>query len=152
MRYHRINEADASFLCRIFSVDEYELYFAENETTEDDWRERITDYFCNKQSFIIETDDGTPVGWVMYGTEGNVCELDIIVLLDAERGKGYGRQALHDLVLDGGRFDTLLLDVQKRNTKAVALYRRMGFKVVGEELQPVADGEQEYYKMKLHIG
>lgn len=35
MHYKRITPEDARFLTEIFSIPEYELYFAENDTTEE---------------------------------------------------------------------------------------------------------------------
>ena len=41
MEYRNISAKDAKYLTRLFSVPEYELYFAENSTTETGRQERI---------------------------------------------------------------------------------------------------------------
>lgn len=149
MRYQPITPADADFLCQLFSTPEYDLYFAENDTTAEDWRERIDEFFTDKQSLVISTDAGQPVGWIMFERSGSACELDIIALSPSQRGRGYGKQALTELMLSDPTVSTITLDVQKRNTRAIDFYRALGFQVIGEEMQPVGDGEQAYWKMRL---
>ena len=70
MDYRKITPEDAHFLTKIFSVPEYDLYFAENETTEEDWRERIA-LFDDVQSLIV-SDGSKDVGWLMYRAEGGI--------------------------------------------------------------------------------
>ena len=84
------------FLARIFSVPEYDLFFAENETSVADWEERIPLY-KDSQSMIVS--DGTKdVGWLMYRNEGSICFVDIIVMLPDERYKGYGKAVIKDIL------------------------------------------------------
>ena len=70
MDYRKITPEDARFLTKVFSVPEYDLYFAENETTEEDWRERIA-LLDDVQSLIV-SDGSKDVGWLMYRTEGGI--------------------------------------------------------------------------------
>ena len=69
MDYRKITPEDAHFLTKVFSVPEYDLYFAENETTEEDWRERIT-LFDDVQSLIV-SDWSKDVGWLITARRGN---------------------------------------------------------------------------------
>ena len=49
----KISTDDASFLTEIFSVPEYDLYFAENDTTQEEWKERIATYYLSLASCIV---------------------------------------------------------------------------------------------------
>lgn len=149
MNYIKLNENNATFLTKIFSNPEYELYFAENKTTEEQWKERLV-CFIDKESYIVYK--GTsPVGWVMYKVKETICNVDIIVLLDEERRKGYGQDIIHDIIEKNEGLKTIKLDVQKRNIKARKFYEKMGFRVVGTEQQPIGEGITDYYKLQLDI-
>ena len=149
MNYIKLDESNAAFLTKIFSNPEYELYFAENKTTEEEWKERLA-CFIDKESYIVHK--GTsPVGWVMYKVEGTTCNVDIIVLLEEERHKGYGQAILHDIIEGNKGLKTIKLDVQKRNTGARKFYEKTGFKVVGMEQQPIGEDVTDYYKLQLYI-
>lgn len=149
MNYNKLDESNAVFLTKIFSNPEYALYFAENETTEEEWKERLNCY-VDKESYIVY-DDTSPVGWVMYKVEGTTCYVDIIVLLDEMRRKGYGHDIIHDIIEKNKEIQTIKLDVQKQNTGACKFYEKMGFGVVGEEQQPIGDSMTDYYKLQLDI-
>ena len=41
MQYRILKENDAGFLTLIFSIPEYDIYFAENDTTEEEWKDRL---------------------------------------------------------------------------------------------------------------
>lgn len=149
MNYIKLNENNVAFLTKIFSNPEYELYFAENKTTEEQWKERLV-CFIDKESYIIYK--GTsPVGWVMYKVKETICNVDIIVLLDEERHKGYGQDIIHDIIEKNEGLKTIKLDVQKRNIKARKFYEKIGFRVVGTEQQPIGEGVMDYYKLQLDI-
>ena len=149
MNYIELDESNAAFLTRIFSNPEYELYFAENRTTEEQWKERLV-CFIDKESYIVHK--GTsPVGWVMYKVEDTICNVDIIVLLDEERRKGYGRDIIHDIIEKNKGLKTIKLDVQERNIAARKFYEKMGFRVVDIEQQPIGEGVMDYYKLQLDI-
>ena len=148
MDYRNLTENDAGFLTRIFSVAEYDLYFAENDTTQEQWKERTAIYEGN--SFVVSK-DAADVGWIMYRVEGDTCCLDILALLPSERYKRYGKEILSDLLARNAQVRTIKLDVQQRNRAAVRFYETFGFRICGEELQPVKDERIPYYNMILQI-
>ena len=151
MKYRRMTQEDAVFLTELFSIDEYELYFAENETDADEWRKRII-FFDSKESLIILDDCSMPVGWLMYDISNRAACIDIIVLMDKERRKGYGSEVIRDMIAKHkDNIDTITLDVQKRNVDACVFYKRLGFEIVGEENQPVGSGVEEYYNLRYKI-
>ena len=145
MKYRPITMNDAGFLKRIFSIPEYELYFAENKTSEADWKERIPLYKAARS--VIVSDGARDVGWLMYRIEGAVCFIDIIVMLPDERYKGYGKAVIRDVLDQNPQIRAIRLDVQQRNRSAVAFYRKLGFRTVSEEYQPVGDAREPYYNM-----
>lgn len=149
MNYIELDESNAAFLTRIFSNPEYELYFAENRTTEEQWKERLA-CFIGKESYIVYK-GASPVGWVMYKVEGTICNVDIIVLLNEERRKGYGQDIIHDMIAKNEGLKTIKLDVQKRNIAARKFYEKMGFRVVGIERQPIGEKVTDYYKLQLDL-
>lgn len=149
MEYRYLNQEEAGFLSNIFTTQEYELYFAENDTTEQDWKERYT-LFDVEHSYIISK-DGADIGWIMYKIDENICELDIVVLLPTERYKGYGKEIFSDLLNRHPKLNTIKLDVQQRNEHAIKFYKKMGFQIIGEEYQPVNGEKIPYYNMLLNL-
>ena len=148
MKYRTMTVSDAAFLTKVFSIPEYELYFAENETSAADWEERIP-LFKEAQSLIV-SDGGKDIGWLMYRNEESVCFIDIIVLLPDERHKGYGREVLLDILDQNPQIHVLKLDVQQRNHLAIDFYKKLGFRIVSEEYQPVGDTQELYYNMQFY--
>ncbi|WOO35045.1 GNAT family N-acetyltransferase [Anaerocolumna sp. AGMB13020] len=148
-KYRRIQDSDAHFLTQIFSNPEYELYFAENDTIEEDWIERFQYYKDIESNIII--DGAKPIGWIMYKLIDNVCDLYIVVLLDKERHKGYGKEIFSDLFEAYPCIKKIKLDVQQRNINACKFYQKLGFRIVSEERQPVRDSSEMYCNMELDI-
>jgi len=72
--------SDVEFIRSLFTNEEYELYFAENNTSEDEWKERF-ELLSRKENYIIfDIETGNKVGWIMYQIHENECYLDLIVL------------------------------------------------------------------------
>ncbi len=150
MVFRRIATEDAAFLAELFSVPEYALYFAENDTAQEDWQERITTYYLSSQSYIV-SDGEEKVGWIMYSIKDDTCAIDIIVLLPQKRYMGYGKAILADLIAANPNIKTIRLDVQKRNKPALSFYRKLGFIIEGEEMQPVGESEEPYFNLSLTL-
>ena len=85
----------------------------------------------------------------MYSIEGDTCMIDIIVLHPEKRYMGYGNMILSDLIAANPNVKRIKLDVQKRNIPALTFYRKHGFIVEGEEMQPVGESEEPYFKLLL---
>lgn len=149
MQYRVLKECDVAFLTKIFSIPEYDLYFAENDTTEEDWKERLS-FFETKRSYIISKDD-TDIGWIMYTICDDICKLGIVVLLPEERNKGYGKEIFKDLFAINPQVRKICLDVQQRNEYAISFYKKLGFQIVSEENQPVNGKDVPYFNMVLDI-
>ncbi len=147
MQYRALKECDTGLLTRIFSIPEYDTYFAENDTTEEEWKDRLT-LFETQHSYVISK-SGRDIGWIMYTICGDICDLDIVVLLPQERNKGYGKEIFADLIAQNSQVKTIKLDVQQRNKSAFEFYKKLGFKVIGEEDQPVNGESVPYFNMAL---
>lgn len=81
--------------------------------------------------FLIETKDGTPVGFcdLAVDPEGKTADLEEIAILPAWRGKGIGHQVIANLAagLAAETIELLTVLVATVNTGALRLYRRLGF-------------------------
>ena len=149
MEYRYLSQEEVGFLSSIFVTPEYDLYFAENDTTEQEWKERCS-LFDVEHSYIISKNN-MDIGWIMYTLRNNICELDIVVLLPTERYKGYGKEIFSDLLSRHPQINTIKLDVQQRNKHAIEFYTKMGFRIISEELQPVNGEATPYYNMILNV-
>ena len=148
MEFKKATVGDCGFIASLFDNDEYELYFAENDTTEAEWAERF-EYLADYEKLIIY-ENGEPVGWLTYKLEGDICDIGIIVIKHELMRSGIGYRAFDKAISSlPPTVKQVKLDVQKRNAHAVAFYKRYGFAVAGEERQPVGDGEQPYLNMVL---
>jgi ribosomal protein S18 acetylase RimI-like enzyme len=97
--------------------------------TEARWRARLCEVAYN----VLATLDREPAGMIS-GTAGSPVELLSLWVAPAARGRGVG-DALVRAVLAWAarRGEATRLSVYERNAPAIALYRRHGFAVVGEE-------------------
>lgn len=149
MQYRGLKECDVGILTQIFSIPEYDIYFAENDTTEEDWKERLA-LFETEHSYIISK-NSADIGWIMYTICDDICNLDIVVLLPKERNKGYGKEIFADLIARNPQLRTIKLDVQQRNVSAIKFYQKLGFNVTGEEKQSVRGERVPYFNMVLNL-
>ncbi len=148
MKLKDVTIEDCGFLASIFDNDEYEKYFAENDITEQEWKDRFVSFADYNNKMIYDNDE--PVGWFTYQVKEPICEIGIIVVKYNRVGSGIGYKAFHSVISSLPQtIKTVKLDVQQQNHHAVAFYERYGFKVVGEERQPVGDHEELYYSMEL---
>ncbi len=144
--------SDVEFIRSLFTNEEYELYFAENNTSEDEWKERFELLSRKKNYIIFDIETGNKVGWIMYKIHENECYLDLIVLKYELTGKAYGYHTIKKIEgIIKNQVNCIKLDVQQRNTRAFKFYQRYGFYIVGEEEQPFGDSSQPYYNMKYDI-
>ncbi len=140
---------DCGFIATIFDNDEYEKYFAENDTTEEEWRESFWSFADCENKIIYDGEE--PVGWFTYQIKESICEIGILVVKQDRVGRGIGYEAFHSVISSlASSIKTVRLDVQQQNHHAVSFYKRYGFQIVGEEKQPVGDHTEMYYNMELY--
>jgi ribosomal protein S18 acetylase RimI-like enzyme len=93
---------------------------------------QIADPDGDSTTYVIEVDGG-PVGRLRLVRTPEKVELPGLQLLLAFQSRGIGTRIITDLVAEAtesGR--PMTLTVEKANTRAQALYRRLGFTVIGE--------------------
>lgn len=156
IKFRIISLEDAEFIRLIFTVDEYEPIFYENETSVDEWKERLPELINDvglHNYVIVDNNQHKNVGWIMYEISGDICKLHLIVLNADLRGKHYGVECLNKLLITvKDKVNKIILDVQKRNEAAVNFYMRFGFTIFSEEIQSIRNGVQvEYYNMEYII-
>lgn len=81
-----------------------------------------------------EGGEGDPLGFVLVRSTGEEAEVITVATAPAARGKGVGRALMDEAVrrLQRDRVARLFLEVSERNAAALALYRALGFRKVGE--------------------
>ncbi len=89
--------ADCEFVASLFDNEEYQLWFAENDTPVELWRERFVTYGNEGKHNLIIMDTlrrkSSGIGWLLYELDGDVCKLDIIVMRRDLVGTGLGYYA-----------------------------------------------------------
>ena len=143
---------DAKFIQSLFNNEEYELYFAENNTTVQEWEERFKFYKDMYNKLIMDTDTGEKIGWLLYDLEDDICKIHLVVLHYELVGKGFGYwilKALETLVVNEAQ--CMLLDVQQRNVHAVNFYEKFGFSIIGKEKQVCGNTEVLYCNMRYQL-
>ncbi len=88
---------------------------------------------------------GTPVGCCGYELstdDHDTLKLGQLYVLESHRGKGFGQFMLGYVEKRARELDrhALTLQVNKRNTGAIAFYRRAGFEVVREAVFDIGAG------------
>lgn len=112
-------------LCFDFKEDEAKAY---NDRLERDG--------FQKEFFMIVA-DGKTVGKIRIHNENERSEVYGFAILPEFQGKGYGRKALQEVVRkEVQREQSVYLDVQPENEKALSLYTSTGF---------IKESQQDYY-------
>lgn len=84
---------------------------------------------------------GRPIGWLVADRGGRTLHVIDIALLQSERGRGTGSQVLRALQVEAAAAGKpMMLTVQRWNSQAIALYRRLGFQL--------ADGTDVHVSMR----
>ena len=88
--------------------------------------------------------DGKPAGFASYGptSESGVMKLHKLYLLPALHGRGLGSRLLQhcEREVRAGGAHRLILSVNKRNTQAVAIYKRNGFVIAESVMTDIGGG------------
>ncbi len=89
------------------------------------WCERKASKRLGEYSRIVYR--GEHVGYIRRCTEGGQLELDDLYIDPAYQGKGIGSAVLRRCIQEAGQ--PVYLYVFTRNTRAISLYERLGFRV-----------------------
>ena len=97
-------------------------------------RARFKTYFELDEVQIIAV-DGKDVGWLQISETDHEINLDQLHLEKGYRSRGIGSRLIQDVMTNARAANKPVLLSVVRNNPALALYRRLGFKVVGSDEQ-----------------
>lgn len=163
-RLRDISPSDLNFLCRLFQVDDVNLYYVRRNDHQD--TRVFLDYMISQQSAhraieeVIERQDGLPMGIItaeVYRTsQGEVAWNIGYAMLPEYRGNGYMTTALNALVYNLKQFqiNTAILDISDDNTDSIRVASACGFccnrqmSFIDSEHPEI--GVRNHYKKTLH--
>ena len=118
--------------------------------TQEHWKRYTT-----TASILLAYDKQEPIGMMGAYYEKTVAVVIGVYVNQNYREKGIGKnllKALEEIIKKENRVKTLKLWVERDQAAALALYKRMGFMIVGKESGMLGDGKQhEEYIMKKNI-
>ncbi len=153
-----LRQEDSAFLCSLFknNTEYYEIFF-DSEDTLSGWDNRVKRFLNQKEvkHFIVENNTNK-VGWISFAdTESAEREICILVIGKEYLRCQYGTQTLLWLIEKSKteKMQSLLLNVNQNNTRAIQFYRSFGFEIVGEEIIPECNEAVNLaqYKMRLPL-
>jgi ribosomal-protein-alanine N-acetyltransferase len=111
-----------------------------------EWEKGERPYPWTAQQFkgaLIYEENGKPAGYVVFNTVQDEAHLLNIMVHQKMRRKGIGKRILKEAealaLARGARY--MVLDVDPRNTPAVALYKNNGYVVLERRVEAYPDGE-----------
>jgi len=120
--------------------------------------DQIEDYFKailesqNALHFMVEH-NGSTIGHVsLQKRDGSWWETQIVLGDKASQGKGFGAQAIEQL-LDKAKtqgIGHIYLEVRPENTRAISTYEKAGFRQVGEALETGNELQPQLIRMELY--
>jgi len=101
---------------------------------------------ANYPGWVIE-DEGEIIGFIWISLASGECHVLNLCISQVKQRKGYGRELLI-YALNWSRSQgagIVYLEVRRSNTRAIALYRKMNFKQIGERKSyyPTATGKED---------
>lgn len=95
-----------------------------------------------------------PVGYAVYGFEGDAFHLMNLAVLPAARRRGVGRAFMDDLVAEAERHRAreIWLEVAHDNAPAIALYQQYGFETVRVRHKYYQPGDVDALVMRRTAG
>lgn len=125
-------ESDYEF-CRIVHHQAYREVVIEQFG---EWNEEVQDQFCKEKwesgPLEIIIHDGVEVGFISVDRSKEEIKLSELVIAPEHQGKGIGSKFLEQLKNEAETIKVNLTLQVLRLNKAVELYKRHGFEVVGE--------------------
>ncbi len=130
-------KADASDSEFVFAVKEaaFREYIEQVWGWDDNYQqERHNTEFASHDLHIIIQFHGSDVGFLVTSNTPDTLKVNQIFILPEYQGKGIGSACL-TRIIDDARLEqkSVTLQVLKVNTRAIALYQRLGFTIVGED-------------------
>ena len=104
---------------------------------------RTLDCIKNHIITLVGTVDSIPVGYCHIDKDLHGTNWLGVCVLDEYQGNGYATQLIHH-ALRNINIDIIQLTVDRSNSNAIFLYRKLGFRFLLDESKP-------YYKMYLRL-
>ena len=104
------------------------------------------------EGFIVLVEDGKIVGFVAAVPSGDkLARILMLAVLSGRRRRAYGSRLMNELYVNCSRngMDTIMLEVRKSNSSAIAFYERHGFSIYGEIKKFYSNGEDAYKMMRV---
>ncbi len=135
-------------LRKLFKSDIDKVLKIENAVHVVPWTEETfkTCFQAECPSWAIEVDDDL-IGFVITALRMGECHILNICIMHRYQHQGFGRKLL-EYALEGVRrqgASIAYLEVRRSNSRAISLYRKMGFKLIGErkEYYPTVAGRED---------
>lgn len=110
-------------------------YFSNYNDRLTTWRDRIL-ADPHRALWVLLTDTNEVVGFSIATREPGAYELDFVFILPEYQRKGYG-MALSQKCLEWlGQDEPIVLGVAKHNTRAIDLYKKLGFQISPQPRSP----------------
>ena len=134
LSFRKANAKDSEF---VFAVKEaaFREYIEQVWGWDDSYQqERHNTEFASHDSHIIIQFHGSDVGFLVTSDTSDALNVNQIFILPEYHGKGIGSACLTRIIDDASlEQKSVTLKVLKVNTRAIALYQRLGFTIVGED-------------------
>ncbi|MEG0415154.1 MAG: GNAT family N-acetyltransferase [Erysipelothrix sp.] len=116
--------------------------------------EFFADHLENPKLFGLEV-DGDLVGFIQIGEESwhQRMRISDIIIDDSYRNRGYGSQLIKYVIefVEDKPIRELVLEVQSCNTKAIEMYQKNGFKIMGIDLTHYTNQDIENREVRLEM-
>lgn len=140
----------------LYKSDLPQLLAIENAVHAAPWTDE-TFKICFKSGYfgwVLELDDKI-IGFIIISLTREECHiLNVAVALSHQR-QGWGRMMLEHALKHARRFGIGIayLEVRKSNTRAISLYRKMNFQVVGERkgYYPTVSGNEDALILAVNL-
>jgi len=104
--------------------------------------EAMTEQIKNGFLYFLILDDNVPVGYMSVELHSETLFLSKFYVIEAERGKGYGRTmiAFLEALAKEKSLNKISLTVNKYNTGSIKMYEKVGFVISGTVVQDIGEG------------
>jgi ribosomal-protein-alanine N-acetyltransferase len=93
------------------------------------------------------------MGYIIFWLIGDEAQINKVAIQPASQGKGYGEQALRYVIerLRESQARLVTLEVRTSNRPAIALYRKLGFNILGIRKDYYSNPAEDAYLMGLNL-
>ncbi len=102
---------------------------------------------------IIHLEDRKIIGYIIFWLIGNEAQINNVAIHPDYQGKGYGELAMRYVVehLRESGAELVTLEVRTSNRPAIALYRKLGFQIIGIRKDYYTNPVEDAYLMGLTL-